>query len=105
MTHALLLRDDGEGFTSVYSAAHTLPRAESFFLDQVDAGLRGSFLGARTGDLVGPMRVHGEHVLYLIEAKTLPTAQDPEVLRRAEEGVLEQALERQTAGRVRWHSA
>ena len=101
---ALLLRDDGEGFTSVYSAAHTLPRADSFFLDQIDAGLRAAFLGARTGDLVGPMRVDGEYVLYLIEEKTLPTPLDPAVLRRAEEGVLAQALERQTAGRVQWHS-
>ena len=100
---ALLLRDDGEGFTGVYSAAHTLPRADCFFLDQIDAGLRGAFLGARTGDLIGPMRVDGEYVLYLIEEKTLPTPLDPAVMRRAEEGVLEQALERQTTGRVRWH--
>jgi hypothetical protein len=102
---ALLLREDDEGFTNTYRAAHIEPRDSRFFLDQLDASVRDHFLGARPGDLVGPLRVDGEYVLYLIQEKILPTARDPEVRRRAEEGVLKQALDRQLEGRVRWHTA
>jgi hypothetical protein len=102
---ALMLREDGEGFTGVYAVAHTAPRLDRFYCDHIDAPLRDQFLAARTGDLVGPARVDNEYVLYLIQAKVLPTVRDPEVRRRAEEGVLEHALSQQLDRRVRWHVA
>jgi hypothetical protein len=102
---ALLLREDNEGFTGVYSVAHTEPRTERFFLDQIEAPIRDRFLGARAGDLLGPVRVNDEYRLYQIEEKLLPTATDPDVRRRAEEGVLKTALARQTNEKVRWHDA
>ena len=61
------------------------------------------FLAARTGDLVGPAFVNNEYVLYLIQDKVLPTVRDPEVRRRAEEGVLQHVLRQQLDQRVRWH--
>jgi hypothetical protein len=99
---AAMLRDDGEGFTSVYVAAHAEPREELFFLDQMDPAIRDHFLSARAGDLVGPVRVNGEYALYLVREKILPSAHDPEVRRRAEEGVLHHALEQQLSHRVQW---
>lgn len=102
---ALLLREDNEGFTGVYSVAHAEPRAERFFLDQIEGPMRDRFLGARPGDLLGPMRINDEYVLYQIEEKLLPNADDPDVRKRAEEGVLKTALERQVDRQVRWHNA
>jgi len=101
---AMLLREDDEGFTGVYRAAHTEPRRAHFFLDRVDAGHRDHFLGAQSGDLVGPIREDDEFVLYLVERKALPNARDPEIRRLAETGVLEHALRQQLDHHVEWHA-
>jgi len=100
---ALLLREDGEGFTGVYSVAHAVPQVLRFYVDRLAGPLRDQFLAARTGDLVGPALVNDEYVLYLIQDKVLPTVRDPEVRRRAEEGVLQHVLRQQLDRRVRWH--
>jgi len=102
---ALLLREDNEGFTGVYSVAHTEPRAERFFLDQIEGPMRERFLGARPGDLLGPVLINDEYVLYQIEEKLLPNTGDPDIRKRAEEGVLRIALDRQVDRQVRWHNA
>ena len=102
---ALLLREDDQGFTSVYSVAHAQPRAAQFFLDQVDPLTRDCFMSARAGDLIGPIHVADEYVLYLIESKVLPTVRDADIRRRAESGVLEHGLDRQREQRVTWHAA
>jgi hypothetical protein len=99
---ALLLREDGEGFTGVYTVARAEPRVARFFLDDVPESARDEFLAAQAGDLVGPMRLGNEHALYLIREKLLPSPRDPEVRQRAEEGVLQHALRQQLDRRVRW---
>lgn len=101
---ALLLREDGEGFTGVYRAAHTEPRRTQFLIDHLEPGMRDAFLAARAGDLVGPMRADGEFVLYLIEEKVLPSAHDPEIRRLAEDGVLGHLLRQQLDHHVEWHA-
>lgn len=102
---ASMLRDDGEGFTSVYQAARTAPRAAQFFLDQIEDSMRGHFLGSRPGDVIGPMCVDDEYVLYEIEEKVLPNFKNADVRRRAEEGVLHRALGQQCEQRVDWRAA
>lgn len=100
---ALLLREDGEGFTSVYQVAHTEPRVARFFLDQVDESLRDHFLGSRAGDLIGPVRIGAEYVLYEIEQKVLPSIRDEDVRARAEEAVLALVMDQQVTRRVVWN--
>jgi hypothetical protein len=102
---ALLLREDGEGFTSVYQAAHARPRVTRFFLDEIDESVHDHFMGARPGDLIGPVRIDDEYILYEVEEKVLPTIRDADVRRRAEEGVLSSALDRQFERRVTWQAA
>ena len=102
---ALLLREDGEGFTSVYQVAHTEPKISKFFLDQIDDSMRDHFLGSRPGDVIGPVHVDNEYVLYQIEEKVLPTVRDADVRRRAEDGVLNKALDQQVERRVNWRAA
>ena len=99
---ALLLREDGEGFTSVYQVAHASQRNAQFFLDQLEDSVRSHFLGSRQGDLIGPVHIADEYVLYQIEEKVLPTIRDADVRRRAEEGVLANALGQQFERRVSW---
>jgi hypothetical protein len=71
----------------------------------MDAALRDRFIGARPGDLIGPLRLKDEYALYLVMQKSLPSVQDPEVRRRAEDGVLKSLLDRQVTNRVRWQQA
>ncbi|MEO7456602.1 MAG: hypothetical protein ABIY52_10100 [Gemmatimonadaceae bacterium] len=99
---ALLLREDGEGFTSVYQVAHTAPRGTQFFIDQIDESMKDHFLGSRPGDLIGPVRIDDQYVLYQVEEKVLPTLRDDDVRRRAESGVLSSALHQQFEQRVVW---
>ncbi len=102
---ALMLREDGEGFTSVYQVAHAEPRAAQFFLDQIEDSMRDHFLGSRPGDLIGPVRVDDEFILYQVEEKILPTIRDLDVRRRAEDGLLNSALDQQFERLVDWRVA
>jgi hypothetical protein len=99
---ALLLREDGEGFTSVYQVAHAEPRAAQFFLDQIEDSMRDHFLGSRPGDLIGPVHVDDEFILYQVEEKVLPTIRDQDVRRRAEDGLVSSALDQQFERLVDW---
>ena len=102
---ALLLREDGEGFTSVYQVAHTAPRGATFYLDEIDASMKDHFLGARRGDLIGPVHIDDEYLLYQIEDKVLPSLRDDDVRHRAERGVLSAAMGQQFDRRVVWQEA
>jgi len=99
------LREDGERFTGVYQVAHTEPRAAQFFLDQIADSMRDHFLGSRPGDLIGPMHVDDEFVLYQVEEKVLPTIRDDDVRRRAEDGLVSTALDQQFERHVDWRVA
>ncbi len=99
---ALLLREDGVGFTGVYAAASVEPRVARFCLEDIPGPARHEFLAAKTGDLLGPMRLGDEYALYLISEKVLPSPRDPEIRRRAEEGVMHHALRQQLDRRVHW---
>jgi hypothetical protein len=102
-TRALLWPTRGGLRRARTSAARTLPRAARFFFDEIDGPVRDQFLRAKRGDLVGPVQTGNEYALYLIEDKVLPSARDPQVRRRAEEGVLQHALDQQLDRRVQWH--
>jgi hypothetical protein len=100
---ALLLREDDEGFTGVYHAAHTEPQRSTIYFDRLDPSVRDHFLGAHAGDLVGPLRTGDTFVLYLVVTKALPSTNDPEIRRLAEDGVLSHALKQQL-DHVEWHA-
>ncbi len=99
---ALMLRDDGDSFTAVFQVAHAAEDRSRFFLDHVDEQQREVFLGARAGDVVGPLIVDGEYRLYEIEQKTLPSLASDDVRERAEREVMRKALRHQVEQRVRW---
>jgi hypothetical protein len=102
---AFCLREDGLELDEVAATARA-PVAESrFYLDDLEPDFRPVFLAARPVDLLGPMLFEGSHTLIRVVDKVMPSEQDPEVLRRAEAGVLARALADQMHRRVRWRLA
>jgi hypothetical protein len=98
----LSVRDDGLPLADVAVAARVPLEERGFFLEELDAPLRDRFIGAHEGELVGPLPAQGAATLYLVRRKTLPTPDDPVVRERAERGVLQSLLGRESARRVRW---
>lgn len=98
----LCLREDGLALEELARQANSEVRQTSFFLEELDAAVHDRFVGARPGDLIGPLRQNGEYLLYEILGKTLPSPSDPVVRVRAQEGVLKRAIAHQVANHVQW---
>ncbi|MBC7790838.1 MAG: hypothetical protein H7Z74_12890 [Anaerolineae bacterium] len=99
---ALCVRDDDMTLAEVATSARSPVREEQRFLDEIEHSLRDRFLGAREGDVLGPIAVNGGFRLYHIASKRLPSADDPAVRERAEQSVLRSAAAYETRQRVRW---
>lgn len=100
---SLCLREDGESFETVAKQAHVPVREQTVYLEDVDPGARPDLLSARPGDLIGPLALGERFHLLLVQGKRMPSEQEPDVLRRAEQTLLARAVEHETEARVRWH--
>ena len=99
----LSVREDGLPLADVAVAARVPLEERGFFLEELEPPLRDRFIGAHEGELVGPLNgATGAATLYLVRRKTLPSPDDPVVRERAERGVLQTLLGRESARRVRW---
>ena len=98
----LCLQEDCRDLADVAAESKRTLEKTRFFLDQMEPALRDRFLGARKGELLGPLGVQEGFVLYFVEDKLMPSENDPEIRQRAEEVVVESALEREAAARVEW---
>jgi hypothetical protein len=101
---ALLLREDGLEIEEVAGEADVPIEEVVFYLDQLDPEQHSRFLGATVDDVIGPVAVDEAWNVYLVVAKVMPSVQDPEIVRRAEEGVLSRLLAGEVNRRVRWHA-
>lgn len=101
---ALCLREDGLALEELARQASSAVRQSTFFLEELDAAVHDRFVGARVGDLIGPVRQNGEYVLFEIVGKMLPSPSDPVVRVRAQEGVLKRAIAHQVANHVQWNA-
>jgi hypothetical protein len=99
---AMCLREDGAGLADVAAMARAPLRETRFCVDELDAGLREHFLGARPGELLGPMPMRGEFVLFEVVDKVVPSQDDPEIRRRAEDSVMRSAVRDEIHQRVTW---
>jgi hypothetical protein len=99
---AMCIRDDGEDMSAV--AARTRARAcrEQFDLEDLEAGLQAMFLPVRKGDLIGPLASGKEFKLFLVSDKTMPSAKDVACRSRAEQILLQTALDAEISARVQW---
>ena len=102
---AWCVRGDGLDLGEVAVRAGATVRAERCYLCDVEGELRAAFLGARAGELIGPTRQHGCFALHQVDLKLLPSLQDPEMRRRAEDNVLQKALAAAVQERIQWQVA
>ncbi len=102
---ALCLREDDMTLADVAASSKSAVHEEQRFLDEIDRDLRDSFLGAKEGDVLGPIAVNGGFRLYRIASKRLPSTDDPAVRERAGQSVLRSVAGYETRQRVRWHMA
>lgn len=101
---ALLLREDELDIEEVAGEADVPIEDVVFYLDELDTEQHSRFLGATVGDVIGPVKVDEAYMVYQVVAKVMPTVNDPEIVRRAGEGILARVLASEVNRRVRWHA-
>lgn len=99
---ALCVREDGRDLAAVAGDAGVRLEKQMVFLESAEPALRGHLLGARPGDILGPVLLGDEFRLIEVIAKRAPTADDPEIRERAARAVIERAVQGEVANRVRW---
>lgn len=101
---ALLLREDGLDIAEVAGEADVPLEEIVFYLDELEPDQHSRFLGATANDVVGPVQVDDRYTVYQVAAKVMPSVEDPEIQRRAEEGLIARVLAGEVTRRVRWHA-
>jgi hypothetical protein len=99
----LSLREDGLGLDEVAGAAKAEVQEARLFLEHLDPAVRGRFLAAGAGDVIGPVPFADGIAAIVVDGKVLPTEEDPDARQRAEATVLAGFVEREIADRVHWH--
>lgn len=100
---ALCVRQDGRELAQVAVDARAELQHIRFRLEEAEPTWRDHLLGARAGDLLGPLARDDGFVLLAVRAKALPRPEDPEIYRLAEAALLQRAIDREVASRVKWH--
>jgi len=101
---ALCVRDDGMQLDEVAKNANIALQNAAMYLDEVEPALRDRFLSAEKGALIGPLDWDKAFGLFLVEDKIIPAVEDPEIKQRAQETLLESAVNREIDNRVKWHA-
>jgi hypothetical protein len=99
------VRDDGRDLADVAVMARATLKERRFFLDEAEPATRDLLLGARTGDVLGPVRIEEDWVIFDVRDKRLPRDADPDVRRRAEKELVADGVEREIGRSVRWSVA
>jgi hypothetical protein len=101
---ALCVRDDGTQLDEVAANANVALQNAAIYLDEVEPTLRDRFLAAEKGALIGPLNWANAFGLFLVEDKIIPAVEDPAIKRRAQESLLQRAVNREINNRVKWHA-
>jgi hypothetical protein len=99
---ALCVRTDGRTLDEVAGDANREIRREEVYVERTPPAARDLFLGARKGDLIGPVQSGEEFLLYLVLEKVLPSEDDESVVLRAREAVVARLVEGEMNDRVKW---
>lgn len=99
---AFCLTEDGLTLEEVARYAHCEIRQWSFYLDEIESGVRPHFLAARQGDWLGPVSMMNAFSLFAIVRKQMPAAGDPQIKERAEQAILGGMMEQAINERVKW---
>jgi hypothetical protein len=99
---ALCVREDGRTLDEVAGDANRKMRREEIYIEETEPDSRDLFLGARKGELLGPVKSGEESLLYLVLEKVLPSEEDEVIVSRARETVVKRLVEREINDRVNW---
>lgn len=100
---ALCVRVDGRPLTDVADECGLPANALVLYLADADPELRAALVSASPGELIGPVEHGAGHMLLQLRAKAEPSADDPELGRRAAAVLAARAVERELRDRVLWH--
>src|SRR5262245_8473135 len=100
---ALCARDDGEPLEGLAARAGGELVPLDAYLDDAEPALAAALLGAREGEVLGPLADGGRWLVAHARRKTAPSLDDPDVRARAAARVLARALAREVERRVTWH--
>jgi hypothetical protein len=99
---ALCVRVDGRSLADVAVDCGVPLESRALYLDEAERDGLTALLGAEAGELVGPVARGESFVLVQVNGRTRPSAEDPELRRRAQAYLVERAGERALETRVRW---
>jgi hypothetical protein len=100
---ALCIRVDGRALADVAADSGAAAETLVLYAEDAEPPLRSALVSASPGELVGPVAHEAGHLLLLIREKITPTADDPELERRAAAVLAARLIERELRNRVVWH--
>ncbi len=100
---ALLVREDGLTIAKAASVAKAKASTIELVLEDVDGPLRDRLVGARRGDLLGPLEVGDGFMVAVVDKRVPPSTADPAVRERAKERVVQRTVQAEVDKRIRWH--
>ncbi len=98
----LSIREDGLSVEEVARNAKAAVGERTLFVDELPPGLRDRLLAARKGELLGPLPWDDGFAVVLVLEKTLPSASDETVAKRARRDLLDSLVSREIDARVTW---
>ena len=98
----LCVRDDALNLADIAVAAHVPLVEKRFSLDEAEPTAKVPLLAARAGDIVGPIAIGAEWVVFEVREKRSPSEADSAARRRAESELLADGFEREIERSVRW---
>jgi hypothetical protein len=99
----LCVREDAQPLAAVALEAGIPLREQRLLIQDAEAEIAPSLIGARPGDLLGPLRVGDGFILLAVRERLPPSAADPVVRERASHQLIRRAVDREVSARVRWH--
>jgi hypothetical protein len=99
---ALCVRVDGRSLVDVAADCGVPVERRELYLEEAEQQQLTGLLGANAGELVGPIERNGRFLLVHVHGRRRPSAEDPELRRRAQAYLVERASERAFEARVRW---
>lgn len=100
----LCLRADGRTLREVAVAANRSATTERVYLD-TRSSVADHLLGARKGDVIGPVASDGRFLVIEVHDRVPASCGDPEVLRRAESGIMNRLTASELAPAIQWQKA
>lgn len=98
----LCLLDDGSSPTELATATGAPMRRQHQYVEEAPMDDQPALLAAQRGDVVGPLVHRPGWRILAVAGRLLPSLDDPDVRRRAEQVVLSRAVSREVDERVIW---